>query len=130
MLPLIGEAVMPVEVIAASVVVLVADNVVNAPAAAVVPPIAPGAVNVAPFSELAFRLATLVVEATMSGAVPVAIVLWTVVNLPVVGVVLPIAGGEARYVEKPAPLTVLDAASVVNDPPAAAVPPIAGGEAR
>ena len=69
----------------------------------------------------------------------------------------PMAGGEARYVLKPVPLTVEDAESVVNAPvfavvaptvplcgptnpvfavivvpviAAAAVPPIAGGEAR
>jgi hypothetical protein len=49
--------------------------VVNAPVLAVPDPIAPGAANVAPFRLLAFRLATLVVEATVNGAVPVATVL-------------------------------------------------------
>jgi hypothetical protein len=50
------------------------DNVVNAPDAAVVPPIAPGLAKVAPLKEEAFKLATLVVEVTDNGAVPVAIV--------------------------------------------------------
>lgn len=53
-----------------------------------------------------------------------------VVNVPAAAAVPPIAGGEARYVLKPAPLTVEDADNVVNAPAAAAVPPIAGGEAR
>jgi hypothetical protein len=44
---------------------------VNVPAAAVPPPIAPGAAKVAPFREDAFRFATLVVEAITRGAVPV-----------------------------------------------------------
>jgi hypothetical protein len=44
--------------------------------------------------------------------------------------VLPIDGGEARYVLKPAPLTVELAESVVNAPVFAAVLPIAGGDAR
>jgi hypothetical protein len=39
-----------------------------------------------------------------------------VVNLPVPGAVPPIAGGDARYVLNPVPLTVLLAASVVNEP--------------
>jgi len=47
-------------------------KVVKVPAAAVPPPIAPGLEKVAPFKEEAFRLATLVVEATTNGAVPVA----------------------------------------------------------
>ncbi len=49
-------------------------RVVKVPAAAVPEPMAPGAAKVAPLSELAFRLATLVVEAITSGAVPVATV--------------------------------------------------------
>jgi len=53
-----------------------------------------------------------------------------IVKAPDAGVVPPIAGGDARYVEKPAPETVLDADNVVNAPAAAAVPPIAGGDAR
>jgi hypothetical protein len=53
----------------------VEDTVVKAPLPAVPDPIAPGAAKVAPFKELAFKLATLVVEVTMSGAVPVAILL-------------------------------------------------------
>lgn len=50
---------------------LVSVSVVNLPVLGVVLPIAPGEAKVAPFSELAFRLATLVVEVTTSGAVPV-----------------------------------------------------------
>lgn len=45
---------------------------VNVACAGVVSPIVPGAANVAPLSELAFKLATFVVEATTNGAVPVA----------------------------------------------------------
>src|SRR5216684_3120861 len=46
----------------------VALSVVKAPAAGVVPPIAPGAAKVAPLREEALRFTTLVVEATTSGA--------------------------------------------------------------
>jgi hypothetical protein len=49
-----------------------AVNVVNAPVEAVPDPIAPGAAKVAPLKDEALRLATLVVEATTNGAVPVA----------------------------------------------------------
>ncbi len=45
---------------------------VKAPVDAVPLPMAPGAAKVAPFKELAFKFATLVVEATTKGAVPVA----------------------------------------------------------
>jgi hypothetical protein len=69
------------------------------------------------------KLATAVVEATVKGAVPVAIVDVTVVNLPVDAVVPPIAGGLARYVLNPVPLTVDDALSVVNAPVDAVVAP-------
>jgi hypothetical protein len=54
------------------VVTPVEDSVVKAPVPGVVLPIGPGAAKVAPFRELALRLATLVVEATTNGAVPVA----------------------------------------------------------
>jgi hypothetical protein len=40
------------------------------------------------------------------------------------------AGGEAKYVEKPVPDTVEDALRVVNAPVLAVVPPMAGGEAK
>jgi hypothetical protein len=53
------------------VLVPVALSVVKLPAAAVPPPIAPGAANVAPFRLDAFRFATLVVLAVTIGAVPV-----------------------------------------------------------
>ena len=46
-------------------------RVLKAPVLAVPLPIGPGAAKVAPLSELAFKLATLVVEATTNGAVPV-----------------------------------------------------------
>ena len=49
-------------------------RVVKAPVEAVPEPIGPGAANVAPERDEAFKLATLVVEVMMSGAVPVAIV--------------------------------------------------------
>jgi len=53
-----------------------------------------------------------------------------VVNVPAAGAVPPMAGGDARYVLKPAPLTVDDALKVVNAPVLAAVEPIAGGLER
>ena len=71
-------------------------KVVNAPVLAVPLPIAPGEANVAPPNELALRLATFVVDATVNGAVPVAMVDSIVVNLPVLGAVPPIAGGDAK----------------------------------
>ena len=46
-----------------------------------------------------------------------------VVNAPAAGAVPPIAGGLARYVLNPVPLTVLDADSVVNAPVPAVVAP-------
>jgi hypothetical protein len=46
-----------------------------------------------------------------------------VVNVPAAGVVPPIAGGDARYVLKPVPLTVELAESVVNAPVDAVVAP-------
>lgn len=54
------------------VALVFAASVVNVPAAGVPPPMAPGAANVAPPKDDAFKLATLVVEAITSGAVPVA----------------------------------------------------------
>ena len=57
----------------------VAVNVVNTPVDAVLDPIAPGLANVAPLMLLAFKLATLVVDDTVNGAVPVACVLVNVV---------------------------------------------------
>jgi hypothetical protein len=72
-------------------------KVVNVPAAAVPPPIAPGAANVAPLSEEAFKLATFVVDEITNGAEPVETVevnwpvVEIVVNAPVEGVVAPIA---------------------------------------
>ena len=46
-----------------------------------------------------------------------------VVNAPAAAAVPPIAGGEARYVLKPVPLTVEEAESVVNAPVFAVVAP-------
>lgn len=54
----------------------------------------------------------------------------SVVKAPVPAVVLPMAGGEARYVLNPVPLTVLDALRVVNAPVPAVVLPMDGGEAK
>ena len=77
----------------------------------------------------AFKLATCVVLATVNGAVPVATVevmtldADSVVNAPAAAAVPPIAGGLARYVLKPVPLTVLDADNVVNAPVLAVVAP-------
>ena len=65
----IESSVMTVEPTVKSVV---ASHVVKLAAAAVEPPMAPGAANVAPPSLEALRLATTVVEATTKGAVPVA----------------------------------------------------------
>ena len=53
---------------------LFAASVVNAPVPAVVEPIGPGEAKVAPLRLDAFKLATLVLEVTMNGAVPLAIV--------------------------------------------------------
>lgn len=53
---------------------VVAVNVVNLIVLGVVPPIAPGEANVAPLSDDAFKLATLVVLVMLSGGVPVATV--------------------------------------------------------
>lgn len=53
-----------------------------------------------------------------------------VVNDPAAAAVPPIAGGDARYVLNPVPLTVEEADKVVNAPVLALVPPIAPGEAK
>lgn len=57
-------------------------------------------------------------------------VVCSVVNFPVFAVVPPIAGGDARYVENPLPLTVLLADSVVNAPVEAVVDPTGPGAAK
>ena len=142
------------------VTVLLADNVVNAPAAATVPPIAGGdakyVLNPTPVTVL---LALNVVNAPVPAAVapifiplilpvvaevivivpaPVVVCDWllvvvlnvsapvalSVVNAPAAGAVPPIAGGDAKYVLKPTPDTVVVALSVVNAPAAATVTPI------
>lgn len=85
----------------ASVLVIapVAESVVKAPVDGVPPPTAPGAANVAPLKLEALRFATLVVDAILKGAVPVASVLvicpvaLSVVNAPELGVPFPIAPG-------------------------------------
>jgi len=90
-------------------VVLLVDTVVVVPLITVkeavdgvVPPMAPGAANVAPDKEDAFKLATLVVDATVKGEVPVDNVevitpeALKVVNAAVEGVVPPIAPGAAN----------------------------------
>jgi hypothetical protein len=53
-----------------------------------------------------------------------------VVNDPAAAVVPPIAGGDAKYVLNPVPLTVEEADKVVNAPVLGLVPPIAGGDAK
>ena len=72
-----------------------------------------------------------------SAEVPLAIIsvalkplAFSVVKLPAAAAVPPIAGGEAKYVLKPVPLTVEVADSVVKAPAAGAEPPMAGGLAR
>ena len=72
-LPL-APAVNAVAEAAVIVSVLEVVKLVKAPVLAVPLPIAPGAANVAPLSEEALRLATLVVEVTTNGAVPIATV--------------------------------------------------------
>ena len=144
-----------VPVICVLVIGLVADSVVNAPvfgvvaptvplwgpekavlavivvpliAAGVVPPIAPGTAIVAPFREEALRFATLVVEATVNGAVPVTNVLVTapeaerVVNAPVLGVVAPTV---PLWGPEKAVLAVIVVPLIVEG----VVPPIAPGAA-
>src|SRR6267154_3116833 len=58
--PAVAKFVAPVEL-----------SVVKAPVPGVVEPIGPGAAKVAPLKDEAFKLGTLVVEVTTSGAVPV-----------------------------------------------------------
>ena len=83
------------------VTVLLAVKVVNDPEPGVVLPIEPGAANVAPPNNDAFRLATTVVEATVNGAVPVARVdvmtplAEIVVNAPVLAVPPPMGPCKA-----------------------------------
>jgi hypothetical protein len=78
-----------------------ADRVVNAPVPAVPLPIAPGAANVAPPRDEAFRLATLVVDVTVNGAVPIATVDTNagaeILLLDVIALVLvPATAGQVR----------------------------------
>ncbi|HEP6287571.1 TPA: hypothetical protein VDA67_006054 [Burkholderia vietnamiensis] len=51
-------------------------------------------------------------------------------NDPAAAAVPPMAGGDARYAENPAPLTVLDADNVVKAPVLAVVEPIGPGAAN
>lgn len=53
-----------------------------------------------------------------------------VVNLPAAAAVVPIAGGDAKYVENPVPLTVPEADRVVADTLAGVVLPSDGGAAK
>lgn len=98
----------PVNAVPAEKEKVVALRAVKAPEPGVPPPIAPGAAKVAPPKEEAFKFATLVVEATVNGAVPVACVLvitpvaLKVVNAPAAGVPPPMAPGAANV----APLNV------------------------
>jgi hypothetical protein len=73
------------------------------------------------------------VPPTDNVAVPLAeieVVAVAVVNFPVDAVVPPIAGGEAKYVEKPVPETVDEADSVVKAPEPALVDPMDPGDAK
>ena len=69
-----GEVPKPLDIVGATLDIrrAVSVIVVNLAVLGVVPPIAPGAANVAPFSDEQLRLATFVVLATVKGAVPVA----------------------------------------------------------
>ena len=78
----------------------------KSPIPGVVPPMVPGEANVAPLKLLAFRLATLVVLATVSGAVPVATdeiscVPVTVVVAAIVPGAIKVAGMERTGVVVP-----------------------------
>lgn len=143
--------------------VLVADRVVKAPVLGEPEPIGPGeAIRVTKPAPLTVLDALSVVKAPVLGVLAPTVMLLmepavpiSVVNVPAAGAVPPIAGGLARYVLKPVPETVEDAARVVKEPvlgveaptvmlliepavpirvvnvPAAgAVPPMAGGLAR
>jgi hypothetical protein len=104
--------------------VLDADNVVNAPVFGLLEPIdilviAPKTLGEIVIDPVGERFA---LPVTLNVA-PI-----RVVNVPAAAVVPPIAGGEAKYVEKPVPDTVPDADRVVNAPELAVVDPIAGGE--
>ena len=158
---------MPLESTLVVAATVAAVSAVADTAAAAVPPIAGGdARYVEKPAPLTVLLADRVVNAPVFGVVAPTVPLcgptrpvFAVIVVPVIAaaVVPPMAGGDARYVEKPAPLTVLLAESVVNAPvlgvvaptapliepanpvfavivvpviAAAAVPPIAGGDAR
>ena len=69
-----------------------AETVVNAPVLAEPDPIAPGEAKVAPFNEDAFKFATLVVEETVNGAVPVA-----TFEIKLLAVIEPLIRGEVEY---------------------------------
>jgi hypothetical protein len=84
----------------------VAVRFVNVAAPGVVPPMVPGAANVAPPSAEALRFDTTVVEVTVSGAVPVETVEISRVPVTVLE-----------------PVTAPDAATVVNAPVDAVVAP-------
>lgn len=89
---------LPVETV--DVIAPVAEMVVKAAAAGVVPPIAPGAAKVALFRDEAFKFGMLVVLAIISGGVPVETVevncpvAESVVKAPLDGTVFPIAVGD------------------------------------
>ncbi len=74
---------------------------VNTPGAGMVLPMDPGAAQVEPCSREALRLVTWVLEATVKGAIPKAVVLLrvcavTTVKAPVLGVLLPIVPGDSQ----------------------------------
>lgn len=100
-------------IVAVVIVPVVIVAVVNVPAAGVVDPIAAGAAHVEPSNNEALRLATTVVEITVNGAVPIAIVEINWVPVTVED-----------------PTIVLDAVRVVKAPVFAVVAPIGSGIAH
>jgi len=60
----------------------------------------------------------------------IVLVAWRVVNFPAPGVVVPMDGGDARYVENPVPLTVPDELRFVKAPVEGVELPIDPGEAK
>ena len=95
-----------------------AARVVNAPVLAVVAPIeqlliVPAVAGLMVTTPVPVGDSTTLRLAGLRATAPVAV---SVVKVPAAAAVPPIAGGEARYVLNPVPLTVEDADSVVNAP--------------
>jgi hypothetical protein len=77
------------------------------------------------FAALGMLWALVLVANTFASEFP-----FRVVKVPAAGVVPPMAGGEAKYVLNPVPLTVLLADNVVKAPVDAVVDPIGPGAAN